>query len=218
MTPMDHRRIVLNTCDHESFLPNIRPPPDVGTHRMESVKREQPPPAEFRTNSQGVRDIRSPDIDVGVDRMSKQGDSNTAVPAFRPPPLSEHQRQEERKRPPPRRTPSPPRGLPDEVAPADPRFRGSGTSPARRVQRVSAGSRPRSVQDRSRSSGSRPASRRRPPSREIPAGSVVDSGHPSRSEASSSPRLPRSEADWEVVTPINLSPSQLPHRGGPRRG
>ena len=154
---------MLNTRDHASFLPNIPPIPYMRTHRMESVRREQPPPAESRTNSQGVRDIRSPDIDVWADLISKQGGINTEVPAFRPTPLSMQQRQEERKRPPPRRTPSPSRGLPGEVAPADPRFRGLCTSPARRMQKVSAGSRPRSVQDRSRSSGSRPASSRRPP-------------------------------------------------------
>ena len=152
--------------------------------------------------------------------MSSAGGLNTAVPAFRPTPPSRQQCEEARQLPSPRRTPSPPSGLPGEVAPADLRCRGSCTSPATRTQRISAGSRIRFVQDRSRSSGSRPASRARGtiPSREISTKTILEDCHPCRSDALSLPRILRSEADWEVVTHSSHSPSQLPYRRGPRRG
>ena len=85
------------------------------------------------------------------------------------------------------------------------------------MPRVTAGSRITSVQDRSRSSGSRPVARRHSSSRRIPVRSLLERDHSSsRGEVSSSPRRPNNDRSWEVATPINLHPSQLPHLGGLR--
>ena len=51
---------ILNPRDHGKFLPHIPLPPDMRTHRMGDVRWEQSLPFEFRTNSQGARETRSP--------------------------------------------------------------------------------------------------------------------------------------------------------------